>query len=203
MGQLGQESDIQDLCAIRKPAVWHRGDSGSNDGSDISVDDQRPATNSDHLQSQHSRSGPNVHEPVDGGGSGDVTHPTWRLQYRLCTVPLSIYIVNIYWFISNDSRCRITVYTITLSDPLCDLVPYRQETGNQVTSLQAKRKKNCTPNKNRASDLLWATHNICSIVIAAAQETCEQLHAFSITWHEGPKSSFVRSRRQRGNKSER
>ena len=100
MGQLDQESDVQDLCAIRKPVVWHRdelhsaslkdhldesrdisecsyrGDSGSNDGSDISVDDQRPATNSDHLQSQHSRRGPNVHEPVDDGGSGDVTRPT-------------------------------------------------------------------------------------------------------------------------------
>ena len=24
MGQLDQESDVQDLCAIRKPAVWHR-----------------------------------------------------------------------------------------------------------------------------------------------------------------------------------
>ena len=24
MGQLDQESDVQDLCAIRKPVVWHR-----------------------------------------------------------------------------------------------------------------------------------------------------------------------------------
>ena len=101
MGQLDRESDIiQDLCIIRKPAVWHRdelhsaslkdhldesrdilecsyrGESRSNDGSDISVDDRRPATNSDYLQSQHSRSSSNVHEPVDGVGSGDVTHPT-------------------------------------------------------------------------------------------------------------------------------
>ena len=75
MGQLDWKSDVQYLCAIRKPAVWHRdelhcaslkdhldesrdisecsyqGDSLSNDDSDISVDDLRPATNSDHLQS--------------------------------------------------------------------------------------------------------------------------------------------------------
>ena len=89
------------LCAIRKPAVWHRdelhsasltdyldeshdnlecsyrNDSGSNDGSDISVDDHTPVNNSDNLQNQHSRSGPNVPDPIDDGGSGDaVTCPT-------------------------------------------------------------------------------------------------------------------------------
>ena len=97
MGQLDRESDIiQDLCNIRKPAVWHRdefrsaslsnhldesrdifmclyqGDSGSNVGTNISVDDGRPGNNSESLQSQHLRSGPNVLDQVDDGGSGDV-----------------------------------------------------------------------------------------------------------------------------------
>ena len=101
MGQLDRESDIIEvLYAIRKPVVWHRDelcsassmdhldeshdnlecsyqdDSRSNDGSDISVDDQRPANNSDNLQSQHLRSFPNVLDPVDDSGSGDVTCPT-------------------------------------------------------------------------------------------------------------------------------
>ena len=74
MGQLDRESDIiQDLCTIKKPAVWHRdelrsaslkdrldesrdilkysyrGDSGPYDDPDISVDDERPGNNSESL----------------------------------------------------------------------------------------------------------------------------------------------------------
>ena len=101
MGQLDRKSDIiKELCTIRKPAVWHQDelrsasltdrldeahdnlecsyqdDSGSNDDSGTSVDDQRPGNNSDNLRSQQLRSGPNVLDPVDDGGSGDVTRPT-------------------------------------------------------------------------------------------------------------------------------
>ena len=48
-----------------------------NDDSGISIDDQWPANHSDNLQSQHSRSGPIVLDPVDNGGNGDVTRPVF------------------------------------------------------------------------------------------------------------------------------
>ena len=61
MDQIDQKSDIvKELCAIRRPVVWHRDDTGSNDGPDISVDNQSPANNSDNWQSQQLRSGLNV-----------------------------------------------------------------------------------------------------------------------------------------------
>ena len=78
-----------------------------------------------------------------------------------------------YQSISNEVHCRLTVHSITLSDLLCDLVTQSQESENQATSLQARRKKmHSLQDQSKTCDPFWInTHNICSIANVAAPET--------------------------------
>lgn len=67
---MDSSDDIDDKLA---PSYYSDDSETSNDDSEICVNDEEPANDSDSLQSQHSRSGPNVLDPVDDGRGGDGT----------------------------------------------------------------------------------------------------------------------------------